>query len=240
MNKEECRKVLAEIEEVLRTRPPIATIRHDSFENIDWLGRACAVINDWNPMRSLQFEAYVADIHQTMERATTRGYINAQILLTQARYDLVNLLDDTPNVLAEKGQHFVYFDEIRKIVELAISEVFFIDPYLDADFVSQYLPFVKEGVRVRLLTNKSLTTLLPAVTAFTNQSKNSIEVRSSQSLHDRFVLVDRKTCHQSGASFKDGPKNASTTIIQIHEAFDAIKSTYENLWSGAAKEFPRI
>jgi len=237
MNTEECRKVLREIEAVLRTRPPAATIRHETPENIEWLGRACAAINDWNPMRSAQFEGYVADLHQTMERATTRGYISAQILLTQARYDLANYLDDSANVLAEKGQHYIYFDEIRKIVELAISEVFFVDPYLDADFVSQYLPFVKDGVRIRLLTKKSLTTLIPAVNAYSKQAKNSLEVRSSNSLHDRFILVDGKSCYQSGASFKDGPKNASTTIVQIHDAFDAIKGTYENLWSDGTKEF---
>ncbi len=237
MNTEECRKALRDIEAVLRTRPPAATIRHETLENIDWLGRACAAINDWNPMRSAQFEGYVGDIHQTMERATTKGYINVQIMLTQARYDLANFLEDTPNVVAEKGQSYIYFDEIRKIVELAISEVFFVDPYLDADFVSQYLPFVKTGVRIRLLTKKSLTTLIPAVTAFANQNKNPIEVRSSASLHDRFILTDAKNCHQSGASFKDGPKNASTTIIQIHDAFDAIKSTYENIWISGNKEF---
>lgn len=240
MTTEECRKVLREIEALLRTRPPAATIRHETLENIDWLGRACAAINDWNPLRSVQFEGHVADIHQTMERATTKGYINVQIMLTQARYDLANLLDDTPNVVTEKGQSYIYFDEIRKIIELAVSEVLFVDPYLDADFVSQYLPFVKAGVRIRLLTKKSLKTLIPAITAFANQTKNPIEVRSSDSLHDRFIISDGKDCFQSGASFKDGPKNASTTIIQIHDAFDAIKSTYESIWSSGTKQFPSV
>jgi hypothetical protein len=37
---------------------------------------------------------------------------------------------------------FDYFDEIRKIIELAKQDLFFIDPYLDSEFVSRYLSHV--------------------------------------------------------------------------------------------------
>jgi len=62
------------------------------------------------------------------------------------------------------------FDEIRKIIESAKQDLFFIDPYLDAEFVSRYLPHVSAGVSVRLLARKQLTTLLPAVEQYALQS----------------------------------------------------------------------
>ncbi len=41
-------------------------------------------------------------------------------------------------------------------------------------------------------------------------------------------------CYQSGASFKDGAKNARVTITQITDALVPMLNTYENIWSKAA------
>ena len=44
------------------------------------------------------------------------------------------------SVVVQKGQVFDYYDEVRKVIEPARTDVFFVDPYLAADFVSRYLP----------------------------------------------------------------------------------------------------
>jgi hypothetical protein len=63
--------------------------------------------------------------------------------------------------------------------EHLLAEVL-IDPYLDADFVARYLPFVKKGTRVRLLTREKLATLLPAVNEVAKQDTIASEVRSAR------------------------------------------------------------
>ena len=74
------------------------------------------------------------------------------------------------SVVVAEGRVFEYFDELRKVIETARDDVFFIDPYLDADFVSRYLPYVAEGVSIRLLGGpKKRATLLPAVDSFAQQ-----------------------------------------------------------------------
>ena len=86
-------------------------------------------------------------------------------------------------VVAE-GQVFEYFDELRKVIETARTDVFFVDPYLDAEFVSRYLPYVAEGVSIRLLGGpKKRATLLPAVDSFAQQSGRPVAVRVSDGLH---------------------------------------------------------
>jgi hypothetical protein len=58
-------------------------------------------------------------------------------LLHQARADL--RMDVGPlSVVIDKGQVFDYFDELRKVIQPARSELFFVDPYLDAEFVPRY------------------------------------------------------------------------------------------------------
>lgn len=113
----------------------------------------------------------------------------------------------------------------------------FVDPYLDAEFVSRYLPQIREGVAIRLLTgSRRLSTLLPAVDQFALQSQSAIAVRSTDGLHDRHLIIDRTSCYQSGSSFKDGTRNAPTTLTQLVDVFPAVLDTYERMWQEAKIE----
>ena len=108
------------------------------------------------------------------------------------------------------------------------------DPYLDGEFVSRYLPCVPHGVAVRLLVaRKSLPKLLAAVGVYRQETALSVEVRSYEQFHDRYLFVDRAVCYQSGASFKDGAKNDPTTLIQVSDAFASVAKTYEAMWAVA-------
>jgi hypothetical protein len=83
-----------------------------------------------------------------------------------------------------------------------------------------------------------MATLLPAVAMFASQSNLAIEVRSSETLHDRFVFVDRNACYLSGASLKDGAKNAPAVLTQIADGFAPMLAAYEGLWtSGKVQRF---
>jgi hypothetical protein len=75
------------------------------------------------------------------------------------------------NIAISQGQVFDYFHEIRQTLELANEEVFFVDPYLDAEFISRYLPHARAGVAIRLLASDKgkLARLLPAVDLFSQQ-----------------------------------------------------------------------
>jgi len=97
---------------------------------------------------------------------------------------------------------------------------------------------MRAGVEIRLLTSdrKRLTQLLPAVELFIQQNGCAVNVRSAKGFHDRYIFVDKGSCYQSGASFKDGGKQAPTTLTQITDAFDAVWETYDKLWGGANVE----
>jgi hypothetical protein len=63
-----------------------------------------------------------------------------------------------------------------------------------------------------------------------------VSIRSATGLHDRYVFIGKASCFQSGASFKDGAKQAPTTLTQITDAFNAIWETYEEVWKAAKVE----
>jgi hypothetical protein len=226
-------RLLAEVEGLLQSKPARATIRHETEENTDWFGRAGTIVRQWDFLRYPEFATFLGRYHNRMAYEAEEGLRGIMTMLHEVRHDLRMRTTGPVNVAIGQGQVFAYFDNLRKIITMATSDLFFVDPYLDADFVSRYLPLVTAGTGIRLLTsNRTLATLLPAVDAFGQQTGQPVGVRTATG-HDRFVFIDRRECYQSGASFKDGAKNALTTLTQITDAFAAVSSTYENMWNGA-------
>jgi hypothetical protein len=224
-------QLLAEVEELLRTMPARDAFETRSEETNAWIGRSAAVIRRWDFTRAPSVAVAVDSANMPLDTLRNlKGRTSLMSLLHEARADLrmeVGLL----SVVVPQGQVFDYFDELRKVIEPARSEVFFVDPYLDAEFVSRYLPHVAAGTTVRLLSgHKKLATLLPAVNSFAQQSGLVIQVRSSADIHDRYLFVDRNICYVSGASFKDGAKKAPAMLTQIIDAFQSTWATYEDLW----------
>ena len=226
-------QLLSEIEDLLRTMPDRATIRHDDPVNFAWFGRALAIVSDWDQSKGVTFRGYIQTIHAPRAVDAGSAVSGLTTMLHQARHELRLKTVGPLSVVADQGFVFDYFDELRKAIEVATSDILFVDPYIDAEFASRYLPHIAAGVSIRLLGKERLSTLLPSVSLFRQQSGQVIEVRSSLALHDRFVFIDKNFCYQSGASFKDGAKKSPTTLTQITDAFPAIQSTYESLWSAA-------
>jgi hypothetical protein len=230
--------LLAELDELIRNRPTPGNIFDRSDDALAWIGRAAAALGHHNdPGVSSALSIYVAtDMHSGDLGKIATAHSRLVALLNEARHSIRMTTTASLNVAIAPGRFFDYFDEVRKIIERATKDLFFIDPYLDADFVSRYLVFAPSGVAIRLLAGgKKLATLLPAVEAFATQSGAKVAVRSTDKHHDRFVFVDGKECFQSGASFKDGATKA-TTLTQITDAFDGVQKTYEAFWAGAKIE----
>ncbi len=223
--------LLGEVEDILRSMPDRATLRHPKDENFSWLGRVSAVIEAWDSPKRISLGAAMDQFNGQGARDAQEGLRKILTLLHQARHDLRMKTIGPVNTALGQGQVFDYFDEVRKLIEPATKDLFFVDPYLDAEFISRYLPHVAAGVPIRLLARERISTLLPAVETYSQQSGATISVRSAPGFHDRYVIVDGIACYQSGASFKDGAKKAPTTLTQITDVLPAVLKTYEDLWA---------
>jgi hypothetical protein len=224
-------QLLGEVDELLRVQPTGAQLA-----DVEWLGRAAAVIERWNVTKVVWVSEAMRLSHVRTVPAQFEAKNRLVALLHQARADLRMEVGQL-SVVVPEGQVFDYFDEVRKVIETARGELFFVDPYLTAEFVSRYLPHVAQGCGIRLLTAaKSVGSLLPAVDLFAAQSGAAVGVRVSGSLHDRYVFVDKATCYLSGASFKDGAKKAPAVLTQVTDAFQPMFDTYEKIWTSAKVE----
>lgn len=243
-------QLFSEIEDLIRTMPPIETIRHNTDENSSWLGRALALIKMWDRVEYISFSAAVKNLQSSFTPNIDNGLSNVTRIINQNRHDnnysdVARIINQAQHDLRLKsigpltksislGEVFDYFDEIRKKIETAKSDILFVDPYLNTEFVSRYLLHVPKDTKVRLLTTKQWKNdLMTAVPLIIQQQKLQIEVRVSPSLHDRFMFIDKQECYQSGTSFKDGAKNAHTTLTQITDAFLDMCAAYEKIWNSA-------
>jgi hypothetical protein len=208
-------QMLAEVEDILRTMPPRPTIRHELDENFAWLGRAGAFVASWDSANATRFQFCIERLHGQDVPDSTSAFREMLTMLHQAQNDLRMKTAGPLSIAVGQGMVFAYFDEIRKTLETARQDAFFVDPYLDADFVARYLGHVAKGVQIRLLAREKLVSLLPAVELFAQQNQAQITVRSTPGFHDRYIFIDRASCYQSGASFKDGGRIAPTTLTQV-------------------------
>ena len=132
---------LAEVEDLLRTVPAWTSIRNPEPENYAWFGRASAVVKSWDSFKALQMSARI-EILQSGRLNTMNSYGSVMTTLHEMRHDLRMRTVGPLSVAISPGQVFDYFDEVRKVIEGARVDIFFVDAYLDAEFVSR--TFVKD------------------------------------------------------------------------------------------------
>jgi hypothetical protein len=224
--------LLAELDDLLRTIPDF----HDDRIAQAWGGRAAAVLRHWDSVRGTMAQVYAHGVLSSRSFTHEDSLQKLLAYIEEARYDLRLKVGGTVSAVVPAGSVFDYFDEIRRVIDIATKDVFFVDPYLDAEFVPRYLPHIRPEVEIRLLTERRISSLLPAVDMFAKQHGHRVSVRSHSGMHDRFVFIDGSDCFLSGASFKDGAKNAPATLLQIKDGLPAILRSYEAMWAAANVE----
>ena len=108
--------------------------------------------------------------------------------------------DFPPQKIFYDGQVYDAFEQMKKFVRMAKTELIVIDPY----FADSVLPLVaqkRNGVSVLVVKNSRNKLLHAAdVTAFNAQYGNSLAVKTSDRFHDRFLILDRSVLIHVGAS----------------------------------------
>ena len=98
------------------------------------------------------------------------------------------------------GQIYDAFDQMKKFVRMAKTELIVIDPYFD-DSVLPLIAQKRPGVSVLVVKNNRKNLLHAVdVARFNAQYGNSLTVKDSARFHDRFLIIDKTTLIHVGAS----------------------------------------
>ena len=105
-----------------------------------------------------------------------------------------------PQKVFYDGQFFDAFEQMKKFVRLAKTELIVIDPYFD-DSVLPLIAQKRQGVAVLVVKNMRKNLLHSAdVAAFNAQYGNSLTIKTSTKFHDRFLIIDKTVLIHVGAS----------------------------------------
>ena len=108
--------------------------------------------------------------------------------------------DFPPQKIFYDGQVYDAFEQMKRFVRMAKSELIVIDPYFD-DSVLPLVAQKRSGVSVLVVRNSRNKQLHAAdVAAFNAQYGNTLAVKTSDRFHDRFLILDRSVLIHVGAS----------------------------------------
>lgn len=212
-------------------------------EALDWFADVAGTVSAYDQVKAVPLNMLLGQIAQVAamnvfagdarHNAVMRFYMEARAVFRALQLGT----NAYTTAQIERGEVYNYFEELRQLIRAAEADILFIDPYIDAEFVERYLPQIPAGVSVRLLTSAGrVGSLAPALTLYRQQHQGvQVQLRTmpNQSIHDRHLVIDRRDVWQSGASFKDGAKNAPTTINQIVDVAAAMIAAHEENWNRA-------
>jgi hypothetical protein len=249
------RELLFALDELVRTKPEDRLIvLNPSPENHDWVGRARALIGSWDESREMMFQRHTDSLFGPLKHDDTACGALAAIMNTiqEARNELrlitgvrvsgafdavglTRLCGDRHSRVRSTGQPFDFYDELRKVLETAQRDVLFVDRWMGADFVASYLPHVRSGVSVRLLTRDLLEKLTASVAVFVVQTPLQIAIRTSKNFHGRFLCIDGARAFLVDASFKDAAKSAPAALIELTDTAAPSINQYEAVWASGTE-----
>lgn len=229
-------ELLFALDELVRTKPDDGQILvNPTPENHDWVGRARALISAWDRSRETTFRMQTDLLFGALNtydlaRASLAATMNT---IQEARNELRLITGGRISGAFDAGQPFEFYDELRKVIETAQRDVLFVDRWMGADFVASYLPHVRPGISVRLLTRDLLDKLTASVAALVAQSPSQIAIRTSKNFHGRFLCIDGTRAFLVDASFKDAAKSAPAALIELSDTAAASITQYEAVWTAA-------
>ena len=98
------------------------------------------------------------------------------------------------------GQIYDAFEQMKKFMRMAKSELIVIDPYFD-DSVLPLVAQKRPGVTVLVVKNSRKNQLHDVdVAQFNAQYGDTLTVKESDKFHDRFLIIDKSTLVHVGAS----------------------------------------
>lgn len=132
------------------------------------------------------------------------------------------------------GQTYDAMSKLGSILSAALHSIRIVDNYISKD-VLDLLSAKVSSVAVLIITRECFGSLKAMVSAF-NQQYGGLEIRTSESFHDRFVFVDQDHYYHFGASLKDlGKRVFMFSRIEEPSLIANLEAMWKAHWTTATK-----
>ena len=172
--------------------------------------------------------------NQVLKQYLLNGYVinENRTLVTNENYirliNKVESLDDRLSIVEKQykpeeyinskilfnGQFYDAYSLIQSIFEKANKEIIIIDNYVDRTILDRLVNKNKD-VKVIIYTNKDKCKLLNRDIEMFNKQYGNLNIKYTDKVHDRYIIIDNNKIYHLGASIKDlGKKIFSMTELE--------------------------
>ncbi len=149
--------------------------------------------------------------------------------LKTATSDLQMSMPEETAGIYQAEDPFAFYNDLRDILDRASGEIFIADAYIDNSLFELYLGNLNKTIKLRVLSNNLPGNTLAVAKLFA-ASRQSFELRTSKSLHDRAIFVDDR-CWIVGQSVKDAATKKPTYMVEFSNPI--MRTIYETIWTDA-------
>lgn len=211
-------------------------------EALEWLGRVTALVEAGGDLGDLvvlkvQVPTIVSGFWSGTDVAI--GEITAVVYRALARAER-----DAPvaarNAFIPAQNSFDALAAVGKVAQSASKSLFIVDPYMDANALTDFAVLAPETIVVRLLADQAFRKdpLIPMVGAWKKQYglKRPLEARLApgRSLHDRLLIPDLKEAWFLSQSLNAFAQRSPASIERSDPEVGALKiAYYESVWANS-------
>lgn len=198
-----------------------------------WLAQAGALLSRLDLSKKVEFKAAFNTLALYWKPAINQIMGQVADAIEEIKLELeLDGRTDLGNAYAP-GDIYKFFADLKALINNAKTEVVIIDPYFNGEAFDAYLSTASNGVRIRILADKYSKDIYKYIAKHKEQYKTTIELRSSEELHDRLIVIDNSSTWIMGGSIKDAGKKATYLIPLSSQIADAKKTIYEQIWNRA-------
>lgn len=233
----------SEIGHLVETMPDFFDDASDWTDVHQWLGRLAAYLKEDGEIPD--YASLVTAAHFMDQRYAIDSYVSQ---IKMIAYRALGKAErsrpaGTANTFIPVGSSFEALSSVGKIIRGAREEVLLVDPYANAEILSDFAASAAENVRIKILSDKQKSSLdlVPHARAWNQEhgDRRPLELRLAKSgiLHDRVIFIDQRHVFVVGQSFKDLAKKSPTTITRQDAETSVLKlEAYQQMWAEATEK----
>jgi hypothetical protein len=219
--------LLAALRSHLAIIPEFDSYTADSRSHQKWLGKAVALIRQWDEIQGIAFRSHAAFLPTKLLKDSSLGKL--MTIIYEAIADLELQSPQGSDKVFGPGALYDFFKNFRNLILSAHESLLIVDPYLNHEVFDKYVAAIPTTVSVRLLAGTQqqyFGPLVAAVAAYNASFDTAFQVRRvhrGTDLHDRVVVIDAGPVWVLGQSIKDAAKNSPTYLAPLDSEVAGLK-----------------
>ena len=221
--------LLAELRAVAETAPSFEAYDPSSKIQQAWLGKAHALLTQWNIQEGVGFRTAADQLGPELLRPGSLAKIFGT--LHRAIADLELQAPSIGGGTSGPGAIYDFSKVLKELLASATATLLIVDRNLEEQAFTGYLSSVPPQVVIRLLVREKAESLKSAMDAFVGQKNISVELRESNGVHDRLLIIDGRSCWLLGQPIKVSVRTPQSYLAPLSPEVAELKvKYYDELW----------